>query len=54
MMLAHEFTIAQVVELVRAGLATATTERVVGGSRTFEVARVWITEAGRRALAQSP
>jgi hypothetical protein len=40
------------VELVRAGLATATAERVVAGSRKIEVARVRITAAGRRALAQ--
>jgi hypothetical protein len=39
------------VELVNAGLATATAERVVAGSRTIEVARVRITEAGRRALS---
>jgi hypothetical protein len=50
-MLAHGFTIAQMVELVRAGLATATAERVVAGRRTFEVARVRITEEGRRALS---
>ena len=47
-MLAHGFTVEQMVELVRAGLATATAERVVGGGRHFEVARVKITEAGRR------
>jgi hypothetical protein len=37
---------------VRAGLATAQPERVVAGGsgRTIEVARVRITEAGRRAL----
>jgi hypothetical protein len=35
----------------RSGLASATAERVVGGTQTFEVARVRITEAGRRALA---
>jgi hypothetical protein len=51
MMLAHGFTIAQVIELVQAGLATATAERVVAGSKMIEVARVRITEAGRRALA---
>jgi hypothetical protein len=50
-MLAHGFTIEQMVELVRAGLATAQAERVVAGGRTIEVARVRITEAGRRALA---
>jgi hypothetical protein len=52
MMLAHGFTISQMVELVRAGLATPTAERVVAGSRKIEVARVRITDAGRRALAQ--
>jgi len=52
-MRAHGFTVAQMVELVRAGLATATAERVVAGSRTIEVARVRITEAGRRALLAS-
>jgi hypothetical protein len=51
MMLAHGFTIPQMVELVRAGLATATAERVVAGSRKIEVATVRITEAGRKAPA---
>jgi membrane carboxypeptidase/penicillin-binding protein PbpC len=46
----HGFTIDMLVELVRAGLATATSERVVAGGRTIEVARVRITGAGRRAL----
>ena len=32
-MLAHGFTVAQMVERVRAGLATATAERVVAGGR---------------------
>jgi hypothetical protein len=52
-MLAHGFTIEQMVELVRAGLATAQAERVVVGGLKFEVARVRITETGRRALPQS-
>jgi hypothetical protein len=51
-MLAHGFTI-PLVELVRAGLATATAERVVAGGRTIEVARMRITEAGRQALASA-
>jgi hypothetical protein len=51
MLLAHGFTVPQLVELVRAGLATATAERMVAGSRKIEVATVRITEAGRRALA---
>jgi hypothetical protein len=33
-MLAHGFTIAQMVELVREALATAQNERVVAGGRT--------------------
>jgi hypothetical protein len=51
-MLAHGFSIGQMVELVRAGLATAQAERVVAGGKTVEVARVRITEAGRGALAE--
>jgi hypothetical protein len=50
LMLAHGFSIPQMVEIINAGLATATAERVVAGSRKIEVARVQITEAGRRAL----
>src|SRR5262249_10137004 len=50
MMLAHGFTVPQLVEIINAGLATATAERVVAGGRTIEVTRVWITEAARRAL----
>jgi hypothetical protein len=50
-MIAHGFTVAQMVELVRAGLASATGERVRAGNKTIEVARVRITEAGRQMLA---
>jgi hypothetical protein len=35
-MRAHGFTAEQMVELARARLATATTERIVGGARKFE------------------
>jgi hypothetical protein len=49
-MLAHGFTTERMIDLVRAGLATATAARVVAGRHTIEVARVRITEAGRRAL----
>jgi hypothetical protein len=49
-MLAHGFSVEQTVDLVRAGLATAKAERVVAGGGAIEVARVRITEAGRRAL----
>jgi hypothetical protein len=45
-MLAHGFKIDVLVELVRAGLATATSERVVAGGRTIKVARVRITRGG--------
>jgi len=48
LMLAHGFTVEQLVELVRAGLAMATVERMVAGGKPTEVARVRITEAGRR------
>jgi hypothetical protein len=36
LMVAHGFAVADMVELVRAGLATATTEHVVMSSRTLE------------------
>jgi hypothetical protein len=50
LMLAHGFTTPQLVELVRAGLATVTAERMVAGNKTIEVARVRITEVGRKVL----
>jgi hypothetical protein len=50
---AHGFTINDMVELVHAKLATATAERVVAGSRKMEVARVRITDAGRRVLEKA-
>jgi hypothetical protein len=52
-MRAHGFTVEQMVELVRAGLASATAERVVAGGKAMEIARVRITEAGRQVLAKS-
>jgi len=36
----------------RAGLTTATAERMVAGGKSIEGARVKITDAGRRALAE--
>jgi hypothetical protein len=51
MMLAHGFSIDVMVELVNAGLATATAERMIAGNQTIEVARVRITEARRHMLA---
>jgi hypothetical protein len=49
-MLAHGFSVEQMVELIRAGLASAAPERVVAGGRTIEVTRARITEEGRRVL----
>jgi hypothetical protein len=53
LMIARGFTIEQMVALVREGLASATPERIVAGSRKMEVARVRITDAGRKALAEA-
>jgi hypothetical protein len=53
-LIAHGFTIEQMAELVRDGLATAHSQRVIVGRRTIEVARVKITEAGRQALTDKP
>jgi hypothetical protein len=52
-MLAHGFSIDMMVELVNGGRASVTTERVVAGGKTIEVARVRITDAGRRALSDN-
>jgi len=51
-MLAHGFTVDFLVDLIRTGMATTRIERVVAGGRAMEVARVRITEVGRRALAE--
>ncbi len=51
LMLAHGFTLDLLAALVSGGLATAHTERMRAGKRTMDVARVKITEAGRRMLA---
>jgi hypothetical protein len=50
---AHGVTIELIAELVHGGLATKSPERVVIGATTIEVARVRITEAGRRVLTES-
>jgi hypothetical protein len=49
-MRAHGFTVEQIVALVRAGRANAQTERIFAGVHMIEVARMRITDAGRRAL----
>jgi hypothetical protein len=53
LLIGYGFAIDLLVDLIRAGLARATSERVRAGRETIEVARVKITEAGRRALAAS-
>jgi hypothetical protein len=52
LLVAHGFSIPFIVRLVRTGLATVHTERVVAAGQRLEVARVRITEAGRRAVAK--
>jgi hypothetical protein len=51
-LVAHGFTVEQMVGLVRAGLATATPQRVRAGGHKMEVAVLRITDAGRKALAK--
>jgi hypothetical protein len=50
-MLAPGFKTEMLVEMVRAGFASVATARVVTGGLKLEVARLRITVAGRRALA---
>jgi hypothetical protein len=50
-LLAHGFSIEMLVEIIHAGLATATAEHVIAGSKTMEIARVRITEEGRLAVS---
>ena len=50
-LLAHGFSIDMLADLVRAGLATAHRKPLMSpGQRQIDVARVRITDAGRRAL----
>jgi hypothetical protein len=51
-MLAHGFTIEQLVELTRAELASAKPRRVKAGRERMEVTTLRITDAGRRELAK--
>jgi len=50
-MLAHGFTTDNLVELVRAGLASATPTRMRAGRDVMEVTTLRITDKGRQALA---
>jgi hypothetical protein len=47
---AHGFKLDDMVDVVNAGLATATAERTVAGGKSVEVSRMRITDAGRVAL----
>jgi hypothetical protein len=47
---ARGFTIDMVADLIRDGLATARRETLKVGKRKITVARVWIADAGQRAL----
>jgi hypothetical protein len=51
LMLGNGFPVEMLVELIRTGLASVEAERMVAGGKQIEVARVRITEAGRRVLA---
>jgi hypothetical protein len=51
LMFASGFTAELLVELVRAGLASAHAERMVAGGKQIEVARMKISAAGWQALA---
>jgi hypothetical protein len=42
------------IDLIHAGLATATPQQIVAGKQRYEVAVVRITDAGRKALAELP
>ena len=50
-MIAHGFTARQLAALVRDGLASASSERMLAGKKSIEVTRLRITEAGRQTLA---
>lgn len=51
-MLAHGFGPKLMADLIGAGLATAEIGRMRAGGRSVEVTRVYITDAGRQALAE--
>jgi len=50
-LLAFGFTVLDLYELVRAGIAAPRAERVADGARELDLSRLRITEAGREALA---
>jgi hypothetical protein len=52
-LLAYGFPIVMVANLVRDGFATARRETLRTGHRKIRAARVWITDAGRRAMEEA-
>jgi len=52
LLLAHGFALAEIFNVVKAGLATAQAERLHAVSQPVEIVR--ITDSGRRALAKPP
>ena len=52
-MLAHGFSIKLLNQLIRDGLVTARTKRVIRGERSIEIVHMKITDAGRQVLASS-
>jgi hypothetical protein len=50
-LMAQGFTVDVLASLVRAGLATATPQRVRAGGKLIEVAKVRITDAGRQVVS---
>ena len=50
LMVANGFTIELLLELLRTGLATAHAERIIVDGKMTEVARMGITDEGRRLL----
>jgi hypothetical protein len=47
----HGINAAMIRELVNSGLATTMQENVRAGDKPVEIGKVWITDAGRAALA---
>jgi hypothetical protein len=52
LMLAYGYPAELLTKLVEAGFATATTERVIAGTRALDVKRIKINNLGRVALKQ--
>jgi hypothetical protein len=53
MLLAYGLPVSMLADLVRDGLATARRETLRMGDRQIRAPRIWITDAGQRALADA-